>query len=41
VEPRTNRARPDSNIEGFRAIVLDADGASELQVLGELVAVLG
>ena len=33
--------RPDSNVEGFRPIVLDPDASSELRVLGELVAVLG
>ena len=33
--------RPDSNVEGFRPIVLEPDESSELRVLGELVAVLG
>jgi DUF2075 family protein len=33
--------RPDSTMEGFRAIVLEPEDCSELRVLGELVAVLG
>ena len=32
--------RPQSNLPGYRDIVLEADASSELRVLGELVAVL-
>lgn len=32
--------RPDSTLEGYRAIELEADSARELRVIGELVAVL-
>lgn len=33
--------KPDSTIEGFREIVLNAEESAELRVRGELVAVLG